>query len=282
MLKLGAHTSAAKGSFNALREGKKIGASAVQLFTSNQKQWKGRIITPEEVKIWEDTKKEVGIFHTMSHGSYLINLGSANPEILEKSRKAFSEELQRCHLLDIPFLNFHPGAFVSSSEKICLSTIVESLDALAEICQKGSCRLLLETTAGQGTSVGHTFEQLAYILNHVCSKVPLGVCLDTCHIFAAGYDIRTQEALDKTLKQFDQVIGLKRLYAIHINDSKRELGSKRDRHACIGKGFIGLSGFHALVRHPKVNHLPMYLETPEPSIWKEEIILLQKLAQTPL
>ncbi len=282
ILKLGAHTSAAKGSFNALKQGKEIEALGVQLFTSNQKQWKGRTISEEEVALWKKTRESLGIFHNMSHASYLINLGSPSQEMLQKSRKAFEEELKRCHLLEIPFLNFHPGAAISSSEKECLDTIVESLNTFEELAQKGACRLLLETTAGQGTSVGHKFEHLAYILQNSSKKLPLGVCIDTCHIFAAGYDIRTKEALEATLEEFDRIVGLKNLYALHLNDSKKELGSKRDRHAPLGKGFIGLEGFHALARHPKLNHLPMYLETPEPALWKEEIALLQKLAKTPL
>ncbi|MBM3183934.1 MAG: deoxyribonuclease IV, partial [Chlamydiae bacterium] len=179
---LGAHTSASGGSFNALYEGREIGATTIQLFTSNQKQWNGRHITEEEVALWEKALEETGIEHVMSHDSYLINLGSPNPELLIKSRIAFKEEIERCHLLNIPYLNFHPGAATDGNVEKCLETIVESLLECESLLAKGKTHLLLETTAGQGTSVGHQFEHLSYILKQVHPKIPLGICIDTCHI----------------------------------------------------------------------------------------------------
>lgn len=277
-LLIGAHTSAAGGAPNALRHGEKIGATVIQLFTSNQKQWRGRKIEKKEIDEWKKILEKSAIKKVMSHDSYLINLGSPVKESLEKSRKAFQEEIERCHLLEIPYLNFHPGAATSGSEKDCLNTIVDSLNGFESLVKDGPTRLLLETTAGQGTSVGHQFEQLAYILKYVSKKVPMGVCIDTCHIFSAGYDIRTKEAWEKTLHSFEDIIGLKHLYAFHLNDSMKEFGSRRDRHAPLGKGEIGIEAFRFLVTSNKTKHLPMFLETPDKDIWKNELNMLRKFA----
>ncbi len=277
---VGAHTSAAGGSYNALHEGKEIGATTIQLFTSNQKQWNPRTITEEEIILWQTTLEETGIQEVMSHDSYLINLGSPDPEILAKSRKAFLAEIQRCHLLNISYLNFHPGAATKASEEECLDKIVESCLSFEEILQGGSTRLLLETTAGQGSCVGYTFEQLNYIIDRVHKKIPIGVCIDTCHIFAAGYDLCTKEAIDETLKKFDEIIGLKPLFAFHLNDSLKGLGSRVDRHANLGEGAIGMFCFEYLMQNPKTKYLPKYLETPDgPTHWKKEIALLKNFAQ---
>ncbi len=277
---IGAHTSAAGGSFNALYVGREIGASAIQLFTSNQKQWTGRKISEDEVKLWEKALRETGIKEVMSHDSYLINLGSPNPEMLQKGRQAFREEIERCHLLKIPYLNFHPGAATDQDEAKCIETIAESLLEYESLLQQGNTRLLLETTAGQGTSIGHRFEQLGQIIAAVHKKIPIGVCIDTCHIFAAGYDIRTAEGWEKTLKEFDEAIGLPHLFAFHLNDSQKDLGARVDRHACIGQGKIGLESFRFLMTSSKTEHLPKYLETPDGPIgWKREIEELRKFAE---
>ncbi len=276
---IGAHTSAAGGSFNALYEGQRIGATAIQLFTSNQKQWNGRVIGEEEIALWEQAKRETGIQKIMSHDSYLINLGSPNPELLEKSRRAFHEEIQRCHQLNLDFLNFHPGAATSHDEEECLKTISRSLLLCDRLLEKGNTRLLLETTAGQGSSVGHRFEQIGAILRALHGKIPIGVCIDTCHIFAAGYDIRTKEGWERTLQEFDAIIGLEHLYAFHLNDSQKKLGSRVDRHAPIGQGEIGFACFEYLMTSPKTAHLPKYLETPGgPLAWEQEIALLRSFA----
>lgn len=277
---IGAHTSAAGGAHNALYEGKEIGATTIQLFTSNQKQWNGRKISPEEIELWNKALDETGIEKVMSHDSYLINLGSPDPAILEKSRKAFRDELERCHLLKISFLNFHPGAATKGSIEECLDKIAESLIELEELANQGETKLLLEMTAGQGTSVGHQFEQVGYILKKVHHKIPVGVCIDTCHIFAAGYDIRTSEGWEQTLKQFDAAIGLKHLYAFHVNDSQKDLGSRVDRHASLGEGKIGMEAFRYLMTSPLTRDIPKYLETPEgPIVWKNEIALLKKIGE---
>jgi deoxyribonuclease-4 len=274
---IGAHTSAAGGSPNALYEGKEIGATTIQLFTSNQKQWNGRTITPEEVKLWEKALDETGITDVMSHDSYLINLGSPDPEILRKSRQAFREEIARCHQLKIPYLNFHPGASTSGTLEECLATIAQSLIQMEDLILKGNTKLLLETTAGQGTSVGHRFEHIGEIMKEVHKKIPLGVCIDTCHIFVAGYDIRTADGWKKTLKEFDDIIGLQHLSAFHVNDSLKDLGSRVDRHAPLGEGKIGSESFRFLMQN---NNLPKYLETPDgPPGWKKEIATLRDYAQ---
>lgn len=277
---IGAHTSAAGGAPNALYEGREIGATAIQLFTSNQKQWQGRTISAEELKLWEKALDETGISEVMSHDSYLINLGSPKPELLEKSRAAFAKEVERCHLLNVSYLNFHPGAATDGNVEQCLKTIVESLLEMEPLIQKGKTRILLEATAGQGSSVGHKFEHLAAIIAETHRKIPIGVCIDTCHIFVAGYDIRTLEGWENTLKEFDRIVGLKHLYAFHVNDSMKEFNSRVDRHADIGEGKIGHESFRVLMTHPKTKHLPKYLETPNgPPNWKKEIALLRKYAE---
>lgn len=274
---LGAHTSTVGGVHNALYQGKEIGATVVQLFTSNQKQWAPRSIGPEEIALWQKALQETGITDVMSHDSYLINLGAPDAEILAKSRTAFRAELQRCHLLGIPYLNFHPGAYTSSSEEECIETIIQSLLELEALAQKGPTLLLLEATAGQGTSVGHRFEHLGEIIKGVKGKIPIGVCIDTCHIFAAGYDIRTEEGWRKTLKEFDDKVGLSYLRALHLNDSMKELGSRVDRHADIGQGKIGYDSFRFIMQNIDV---PKYLETPNgPPSWKNEIALLRQYAE---
>ncbi len=278
---IGAHTSASGGSFNALYEGQSIGATSIQLFTSNQKQWQGRTIGEEELMLWKKALKETEIRHIMSHDSYLINLGSPNEEMLQKSKTSFRGEIQRCHLLEIDYLNFHPGAATDGTVEGCLNTIVASLLEMEELILSGNTKLVLETTAGQGTSVGYTFEQIQSIIQRVKNHFPIGVCIDTCHIFAAGYDIRTKEGFEKVLQEFDQIIGLEHLSAFHLNDSQKELGSRVDRHASLGAGKIGLEAFEYLMQSPKTRHLPKYLETPEgPSSWKNEISLLKNFAKT--
>jgi deoxyribonuclease-4 len=277
---VGAHMSAAGGAYNALHRGYEIGATVIQLFTSNQKQWNGKKITEKEVELWKEGIIETGITHTMSHDSYLINLGSPKEELLAKSKKAFLEEMSRCHLLEIDYMNFHPGAATGSSEEECLDTIISSLLEMTPNINEGKTELLLETTAGQGTTVGYSFDHLGYIIKKVGGKIPLGVCIDTCHIFSAGYDIRTKEAWDQTLKEFDEKIGLKYLKAFHLNDSLHDLGSRKDRHASLGKGKIGLECFTYLMQNEKTKDLPKYLETPDgDKYWKDEIKLLKDTAK---
>lgn len=278
-LLLGAHTSAAGGIHRALLEGVEIGATTIQLFTTNQKQWAGRPLTQEMIDNWQRTLQETNLNQIMCHDSYLINLGSPRAEILEKSRQAFREEVVRCVELGITYLNFHPGAALDGDVQECLDRIIESLLLVRPLLERGSLRLLLETTAGQGSTVGHCFEHLAYLIDNLNEKIPLGVCMDTCHIFAAGYDIRTTEAWEKTLSEFDRLVGLPHLYAFHLNDSLKDLGSRVDRHQPIGEGKIGWECFRFLMTDPRTRHHPKYLETPgRTELWKREIQQLRKLA----
>jgi deoxyribonuclease-4 len=278
-LLIGAHTSAQGGAQNALIEGQEIGATTIQLFTSNQKRWEGRSISEEEATLFQEMMLATGISSVMSHDSYLINLGSPHAEGLHKSQKAFCEELRRCQQLGLTFLNFHPGAALDESEERCLEQIAKSLLECEALAAKGTTRLLIETTAGQGSSVGWRFEHLGYIIDLVHKKIPIGVCIDTCHIFAAGYDIRTKKGWESTLAEFDKHVGLKFLYALHVNDSMKPLGSKRDRHAPLGEGEIGLECFRVMMTHPKLREIPKYLETPGgPPLWKKEITLLREFA----
>lgn len=279
-LLIGAHTSAQGGPHNALLEGYEIGATTIQFFTANQKTWHGKKLTEEAIALWEETQEATGIKKVMSHDSYLINLGSPDKEGLQKSRNAFKEELERCHLLKVAFLNFHPGAALHGSEDDCLRTIVESLLEIEDLVAKGPTRLLLESTAGQGSSVGNRFEHLGYIVDMVQKKIPIGVCLDTCHVFAAGYDISTRQGCETTLKEFDKQVGLQHLYALHVNDSLKPLGSEVDRHAPLGKGLIGIECFKVMMELPELRDLPKYLETPEgPPLWKQEINMLREFAK---
>lgn len=279
-LLIGAHTSAAGGAQNALIEGKSIGATTIQFFTSNQKQWKGKIINEEQAVLFQETLEESGLQKIMSHSSYLINLGSPDPLGLKKSRIAFREEIERCLALKLSYLNFHPGAALKESREACLDRIVESLLENKELVEDENLTLLIETTAGQGSSIGYRFEELAYIIQKVSPHLPIGVCIDTCHIFVAGYDIRNGAGWKKTLEEFDQIIGLKYLKAFHLNDSACDLGSRKDRHANLGEGKIGLECFRFLMTHEKTQDLPKYLETPGGCpLWDKEIWTLREFAR---
>lgn len=277
-LLVGAHTSTAGGVHKALLRGQEIGATTIQIFTSNQKQWSGRPLSSEEIDKWKEALERTGIQKVMSHDSYLINLGSNKEENLFKSRKAFKEEIERCLSLDLAYLNFHPGATTGDTEENCLNRIVESLLETQPLLEKASLRLLIEATAGQGSNVGYKFEHLAYIIDRVQNQIPIGVCIDTCHIFAGGYDIRDAASWNTTLDVFEKIVGLNYLYALHVNDSMHPLGSRKDRHASLGKGEIGAECFRVLMTHPKLQALPKYLETPIETIWKDEIRMLRDFA----
>lgn len=281
-LLIGAHTSAAGGAFQALLEGKQIGATTIQLFTANQKRWMSKPLDEGAIMRWKEVLKETEIKQVMSHDSYLINLGAPSVENLQKSLTAFRQEIERCKKLGVSFLNFHPGAALESDPQQCLDKIVNSLLQVKDLVADGKLRLLLETTAGQGSSVGYTFEHLSYLIAKVHGQLPIGVCIDTCHIFAAGYDLRTREACEKTMGEFDRVVGLKHLYAFHLNDSLKPLGSRVDRHAALGEGQIGMDCFRFLMNDPRTKKVPKYLETPGgPSLWIKEISMLRDLAEKP-
>ncbi len=277
---IGAHTSAAGGVHEALYAGQTINATTIQLFTSNQKRWQGKAITDSQLDKWNKALDETNIKQIMSHASYLINLGSPNEELQLKSRKAFREEWERCIALKLDYLNFHPGSAKDSTEKASLKAIIDGLLSLDDLSAHSPTRLLLECTAGQGNTLGHRFEHLATIIEAVKHAIPIGVCIDTCHAFAAGYDLRSKETINKVLNEFDDMIGLEHLYAFHLNDSQHPLGSRKDRHADLGKGEIGMDCFRILMQDPRVAQLPKYLETPgRMEIWKEEIATLKEFSE---
>lgn len=279
-LLIGAHTSIAGGVHNALLEGASIGATTIQMFTANQRRWDSKALTPQAIELWDKTLEETGLEKIMSHDSYLINLGSPDEVILQKSRNGFREEIERCIQLKLTYLNFHPGAATSCPVNECLDRICESIFQNEDLVSKSSLRLLFECTAGQGSAVGYRFEELAYMIHKVEKRMRVGICLDTCHLFAAGYDLRTKEACDATFKEFDRIVGLKHLYAFHLNDSQKGLGSRVDRHMPLGKGEIGIECFRFLMTDPRTRDLPKYLETPDgPPLWKTEIALLKELAE---
>lgn len=273
---IGAHCSAAGGPANALLEGKRIGASCIQLFTANQRQWHPKALDKPSLAAWHAARQETGITHIMSHDSYLINLGAPDPEVLRKSRLAFQEEIKRCLALGITFLNFHPGAALKEPRELCAQRIVESLLACAPLLEGSNLTLLIETTAGQGSVYGCRFDELAFLIEATKAHIPIGVCVDTCHIFAAGYDIRTVASWDAVLRDFDATVGLEYLRAMHLNDSKGGCGSRLDRHRPLGEGEIGMDAFRFVMQDPRLSDLPKYLETPDgPELWMREIELLK-------
>lgn len=279
-LTLGAHMSIAGGYIEALHAAESIGATTMQIFTANQRQWHHKAIDMDQVQLYLDAAKESPVHSVMSHDSYLINLGSPKEDVLEKSRVLFQSEIERCVALELSFLNFHPGAALDSPKEECLDRIVESLLQYEPLMnEKGrKLTLLIECMAGQGSVVGSRFDELQYILERTKKVLPMGVCLDTCHAFQAGYDLCSKNSLEKTLDEFDRVIGLHMLKALHLNDSVQQIGLHVDRHAPIGEGAIGMEGFKAIVHHPYLSKLPMYLETPgNLELWQREIALLRSL-----
>lgn len=274
---LGAHMSIAGGVDKAIARGAKAGCTAVQIFTKNNNQWFSREIPPEEAAAFFEKKAETGIDCVYAHDSYLINLGSPKPDLHQKSVNAFADEMKRAELLKLYALVFHPGAHTGDGEKPCLKRIGATLKQLLADHPEGKTKILLENTAGQGSNVGYRFEQIAEILDWAGDDPRLGVCFDTQHAFAAGYDLRTPEKYKSVMKEFDKVIGLKRIQAFHLNDSKKELGARVDRHEHIGKGAIGLEGFRCLMNDPCFKQIPKVLETPKGEDLKEDITNLKTL-----
>lgn len=264
-MNLGAHMSIAGGMHRALERGTRIGCNAVQLFVKNTNQWRTRKLPREEISFF---KKEKAVFapnFVLAHASYLINLASPNAKLLERSLNGLLEEMERANALGIPYIVIHPGSHRGSGEEQGLRRIARNLDELLSMRKTGGLQILLETTAGQGDTIGHTFEQLARIIDAVRANDRLGVCFDTCHAFAAGYDLRTKRAYEATLKTFNRVIGIERIKAFHLNDSVRALGSRVDRHTHIGTGALGLKAFSLLVNDARFFDRPMILETPKGS-----------------
>jgi len=275
---IGAHVSAAGGVENAPLNAKEIGAKAFALFTKNQRQWFAKPLTEESIDLFKTNCQKEGISaeFILPHDSYLINLGHPENEKLIKSQKAFLDELQRCEQLGLKYLNFHPGTHLGQfSEEKCLQTISDSINWA--LSKTDNVTAVIENTAGQGNNVGYKFEHLAKIIDKVTDKSRVGVCIDTCHGFTSGYDIRTKAAFEKTFADFDQIVGFKYLKGMHINDSKKDFGTRLDRHESIGKGFIGLDAFKFLMNDSRFDDIPLILETPNSEIWADEIKLLYSL-----
>lgn len=277
---LGAHVPTAGGLALAPPRGRAIAAEAIQVFTRNQVQWKARPVAEEEAEGFRAAVRASGLKAVLAHGSYLVNLASPDAAALERSRGAFLQEMERCHALGIPYLVFHPGAHLGAGEEAGLATVARSLDLVLERGEALAVMPLLEVTAGQGSAVGYRFEHLALIFERVRHPERLGVCLDTCHLLAAGYDIASARGCQQTLRALEAVIGIGKVKAFHLNDAKQGLGSRLDRHAPIGRGFIGRAGFRRLLADPRFRGLPAVLETPGPlAAWKRELRLLRGLVK---
>jgi deoxyribonuclease-4 len=255
--------SIAGGVDKAILRGEEVGCDAMQIFTKNNNQWRAAPLAERVIEAYKIHRRRAGIDPIVAHDSYLINIASPETDLYRKSLEALLIEVARAAVLEIPYLVIHPGAHLGSGEGEGIKRIVDALEAILESPQASPVMLCLETTAGQGSSLGYRFEHLAAIRAGVTRRERVGICVDTCHIFAAGYEIRSQKAYEETMRQLDGVIGLNHVKCIHLNDSRRELGSRVDRHAHIGRGQIGLEGFRFLVNDPRLRHIPMILETPK-------------------
>lgn len=279
MKKIGPHVSASGGVQNAPVNAMAVGASAFALFTKNQRQWFSTPLQQSEIKQFKAKVAESGIEarYILPHDSYLINLGSPDAEGLEKSRASFLEEMQRCEQLGLTMLNFHPGSHLKQiTPEECLDRIAESINLTLD--KTSGVTAVIENTAGQGSNMGFAFWQIKRIIDGVKDKSRVGVCIDTCHTYTAGYDLKN--AYESVWEEFDNEIGFSYLRAIHLNDSKKELGSRVDRHDSIGKGFLGMDFFKKIMQDPNLNHIPFILETPDEALWAEEIRLLTDLSDT--
>lgn len=275
---IGAHVSAAGGVENAPLNAQKIGATAFALFTKNQRQWHARPLSPESINAFRANCERCGFSpaQILPHDSYLINLGHPEREALEKSRAAFLDEMQRCEQLGLIYLNFHPGSHLRKiSEADCLTRIAESIN-LALDATRG-VTAVIENTAGQGSNLGYRFEHIAEIIEQVEDKSRIGVCLDTCHSFAAGYELRTTEGCETTFQTFADVVGFDYLCGMHLNGSKATFGSRVDRHHSLGQGELGMSVFEYIMPDERFDGIPLVLETIDESLWPDEIRLLQSM-----
>jgi deoxyribonuclease IV len=281
-LRLGAHMSISGGPANALIEGHSIGCDAIQMFTRNANRWSAKDLTPQEISAFAQTQAATGIAPVVAHSSYLINLGSPDDELWHKSVHALVAEMKRCQQLGIVDYVLHPGAFTDSSEEAGLARIAQGLTQALEATDDADVIILLETTAGAGSVLGRSFEQLAWLIAHAAPSERLGVCFDTCHALASGYEFRQRESYEAMWAKFDHVVGQGRLRAMHLNDSLKDLGSHVDRHTHIGQGFVGLETFRMLVNDPRLRRVPMLLETPKaPDLHEdvENLALLRSLIE---
>lgn len=276
---IGAHVSASGGVENAPINAKKIGATAFALFTKNQRQWKAKPLARKNIDAFAENceKSGFGPAQILPHDSYLINLGHPEAAGLEKSRDAFLDEMLRCQQLGLKFLNFHPGSHLKKIQiSQSLSRIAASINLALD--KTHGVTAVIENTAGQGSNLGYAFEQLAEIIHQVEDKTRVGVCLDTCHSFAAGYDIKSRDGYERTIAEFDAVVGLNYLRGMHLNDAKKELGSRVDRHESIGKGMLGIEPFGFIMNDTRLDGIPLILETPNDALWAQEIDTLRGLA----
>ena len=276
---IGAHVSAAGGVENAPLNAHNIGAKAFALFTKNQKQWVASPLSEKSIELFRQRCEEYGFAaaHILPHDSYLINLGSPEAEPLAKSRAAFLDEMQRCEQLGLDRLNFHPGSHLNAiPPDKCLARIAESINMTLD--KTSGVTAVIENTAGQGTNLGYTFEQIAQIISQVEDKSRVGVCIDTAHTLAAGYEIRTKNGFEETFRSFDEIIGFRYLKGMHINDSKKDLSTRVDRHDNIGKGLMGMDPFSFIINDLRFDDIPLILETPDEERWADEIKLLYSLA----
>lgn len=262
-LLIGSHVSISGGVQNAPVRGHEVGCACIQIFTKSNMQWAAKPISDEEVKAFHAKCEELGIGPVVAHDSYLINLCAPDEALAKKSFDSFLTELQRCDQLGLPSLIMHPGSHTGSGEEAGLNGIIRAVNGLIEKTPKSSVKVLFETTAGQGSNLGYTFGQIARLIEGVKRKERVGVCVDTCHIFAAGYDIRTQAGYKQVMAEFDKVVGINKIHAFHFNDTKGELGSKRDRHEHIGLGKLGKDAFKFILRDERFSDVPKVLETPK-------------------
>ena len=275
---IGAHTSSAGGVENAVAEAVRIGGNALALFTRNQKSWVSKPLDPKNIAAFKEAlqKADIQPKHVLPHDSYLINLGNPTEEGLQKSRAAFLDEMQRAEQLGLILVNFHPGSHLNQiSPEACLDLIAESVNLA--LSQTTTAVAVIENTAGQGTNLGYDFAHLARIIAGINDKSRVGVCIDTCHTFAAGYDLSTEAGYEETFQQFDRIVGFNYLRGIHLNDSKKGVGSHVDRHESIGQGMLGEAFFGRLMRDPRFDDMPIILETPNEELWPEEIRYLRSL-----
>lgn len=276
---IGAHVSASGGVENAPINAHAIGANAFALFTKNQRRWEAKPLTAKNIDAFKNNCEKYGFTSAqiLPHDSYLINLGHPEKEALEKSRRGFLDEVQRCEQLGLSLLNFHPGSHLKKIDvDACLSRVAESINITLD--QTQGVTAVIENTAGQGSNLGYRFEHLAAIIDQVDDKSRVGVCLDTCHTFVAGYDLRGVDACEATFQAFDDIVGFEYLKGMHINDAKTAFGSRVDRHHSLGEGHIGLDAFRYIMQDDRFNEIPMVLETIDDTIWKEEIQLLRQFA----
>jgi deoxyribonuclease-4 len=269
---VGAHVSASGGVENAPLNANSIGAKAFALFTKNQRQWFANPLSKASIKAFRENceKYDYKPFQILPHDSYLINLGHPEKEPLEKSRASFLDEMQRCEQLGLDRLNFHPGSHLKTiSEDECLQRIAESINIVLD--KTKGVTAVIENTAGQGTNMGHKFEQIRFMIDNVNDKSRVGVCIDTCHAYTSGYNIKSPEGYAETFNMFDKIIGFKYLRGMHINDSKKELATRVDRHDSIGKGYLGEDVFRMLMNDGRLDNMPLILETPDESLWEAEI-----------